>query len=549
LPGEFGEAAAPKVAALYDAYYEKHPHIMKNDGFKTYAFYHKVMEPMFTIIANLHNIDVGTRDGFALNYQYKRDVYEKGIQDLGEVLEQARALRPSIPEDRRYFFDYEFIDAIRLVRGLYKLSIATQDAIARLKDGDRAGALAALLDARPLMEELNAAFRNQCGTDKWRHWFRGGTNQDFYALYNLYQKARLRLEVDSMSFVTDIEPQRHPYLGNVVTHDPACAGDAVYGSQVERHDGTLYNGSHYSLTAFPLQGAFQIGGIRSVYSKWKGKGSAYVPDYGQGYRFKLQGPATVFIAKPKGKKLDWLGKDGFKNTRQTMTVGHWEWPYRYRNRPPSEMIEFDILSKQFPAGEVTLGSNATSTSQLPYIVFVQPSLLAFENFRRDVIGSAPAAWKTSGRATVVDVPDYDAEMRPSVFDLSTVPRYRPLDLRAVKFEAGATAELKFTAPATDDFVLHARLKLDQKGTLALCVSDGKPAVEVPLATMSGWHNVTLRVSSAQRKYSVEVQDDKLHVVKSADHTFFDDAHGPLDRLKLSTAGSSLLCNALCAYRR
>ncbi|MFA7005443.1 MAG: glycosyl hydrolase 115 family protein, partial [Verrucomicrobiia bacterium] len=42
---EFGEAAAPKVAALYDAYYEKHPHIMKNDGFKTYAFYHKVMEP------------------------------------------------------------------------------------------------------------------------------------------------------------------------------------------------------------------------------------------------------------------------------------------------------------------------------------------------------------------------------------------------------------------------------------------------------------------------------------------------------------------------
>ncbi|MCX6907519.1 MAG: glycosyl hydrolase 115 family protein [Verrucomicrobia bacterium] len=548
---EFGEAAAPKVAALYDAYYEKHPHTMKNDGFKTYAFYHKVMEPMFTIIANLHNIDVGTRDGFALNYDYKRETYERGIKDLGEVLDQALALRPSIPEERRGFFDYEFVDAIRLVRGLYKLSIATQDAIARLKTGDRAGALAALLDARPLTEELYAAFRDERATDKWRDWFRGGTNQDFYALYNLYQKARLRLEVDAISFVTDIEPQRHPYLGNVVTHDPARVGDAIYGSQVERHDGTLYNGSLYSLTALPLQDVFQIGGIRSVYSKWKGKGSAYAPDYGLGYRFKLQGPATVFVAKPKGKKLDWLAKEGFKATRQTMTVGHWEWPYRYRNRPPTDSIVFDFVSKQFPTGEVTLGPNATSTSQLPYIVFVQPSLLAFENFRRDAIGAAPAAWKVSGRASVVDVTDYDAEMRPSAFDLSTVPRYCPLDLRALKLEPGASAEMKFAAPATDDFVLHARLKLDQKGTLALCASDGKPAVEISLKPTGKWQNLTLRVSTAQRKYSVEVQDDTLRVAKTDNLTFLDSANGPVDRLRLTSAGdrAGLLCNAVIAWRR
>ncbi len=546
---EFGEGAAPKVATLYDAYYEKHPHIIRKDGFKTYAFYHKVMEPMFTIIANLHNIDVGTRDGFALNYQYKREIYEKGIRDLGEVLEQARALRPSIPEERRYFFDYEFIDAIRLVRGLYKLSIATQDAIARLKDGDRAGALAALLDARPLTEELHAAFRNQCGTDKWRHWFRGGTNQDFYALYNLYQKARLRLEVDSMSFVTGIEPQRHPYLGNVVTHDPARAGDAVYGSQVERHDPSFYNGSLYSLTAFPLKNVFQIGGIRSVYSKWKGKGSAYVPDYGLGYRFNLQGRATVFVAKPKGKKLDWLEKDGFKDIHQTLTVGHWSWPYRYRNRPPSDTIEFDILSKEFPAGAVTLGPNATSAKQLPYIIFVQPSLLAYENFRGSAIGTAPGAWKIDGRATVVDVPDYDAEMRPSAFDLSTVPRYVPLDLRALKLENGSSAEMKLAAPVSDDFILHVRLKLGRSGTLALCSGDGKPAIEVSLKNAGKWQNLTLHVSPSQRKYSVEVQDDKLSVIKSSDCAFLGDASGPLDRLKLVNSRGSLLCNAVCAYRR
>ena len=91
-------------------------------------------------------------------------------------------------------------------------------------------------------------------------------------LYNLYQKARLRLEVDSMSFVTDIEPQRHPYLGNVVTHDPARVGRR--GLRFARSSGSTARSttaSPYSLTAFPLQDVFQIGGIRSVYSKWKGK--------------------------------------------------------------------------------------------------------------------------------------------------------------------------------------------------------------------------------------------------------------------------------------
>lgn len=566
---EFGDVAAPKVAALYDAYYEKHPHTMKNDGFKTYASYQKVMEPMFTVIANLHNIDVGTRDGFALNYQYKRDVYEKGIRDLGEVLEQARALRPDIPEDRRYFFDYEFTDAIRLIRGIYKLSIATQDAIARLNEGDRAAALAALLDARPLTEELYAAFRNQCGTDKWRHWFRGGTNQDFYALYNLYQKARLRLEVDGMSFVADIEPQRHPYLGNVVTHDPARVGDAVYGSQVERHDGTLYNGSLFSLTALPLEDAFQIGGIRSVYSKWRGRHPSYVPDHGLGYRFKLQGAATVFVAKPKDQKLDWLARDGFRPTGQSLAVGRWDWPYRYRNRPPAETIEFDILSKRFAAGEVVLGPNVTSERQLPYAVFVRPSLLAFENFREDAIGAAPAAWRVGGRARVVDVPDYDAEMRPSAFDLGTVPRYRPLDLRALELGPDSSAELDFRTPVGGDFTLHARFKVGQMGqggVLAICGGNGAPAIEITLTAEGGivadgseiakyvagrWFNIAVHGWSNRQKFEVMVQDDALRATSSGELDWPAGQRVPLDRVRLEWRGGRpdghLLCNAVMAW--
>jgi hypothetical protein len=145
-----------------------------------------------------------------LNYQYDRKIYEQGINDLGKVLEQAIALRPSIPENRRYFFDYEFIDAIRLVRGIYKLGIATDDAIANLAKGDNKSALAALNDAHPLTLELYDAFKNQKSTDKWRYWYRSSTNKDFYLLYNLYQKARLSLETETMNVVYNIKPQRRP---------------------------------------------------------------------------------------------------------------------------------------------------------------------------------------------------------------------------------------------------------------------------------------------------------------------------------------------------
>lgn len=538
---EFGEAAAPKVAALYKSYYQKFPHVMRNDGFKTIPVYYKVMEPMFTVIANLHNIDVGTRDGFALNYQYKRDVYEQGIRDLGEVLQQALALRAEIPEHRRYFFDFEFLDTIRVVRGIYKLSIATQDAIARLKAGDRAGALAALLDAKPLTDELYEAFRHQRATDKWRFWFRSGTNQDFYALYNLYQKARLRLEVDAMSFVTDIEPQRHPYLGNVVTDDPARVGDTVYGQQAERLNHSFWNGAPDALVEFPLEGVFQIGGIREVFSKWKDKHPAYRTDHGLSYRFKLDGAATVFVAVPTRTKLDWLAAEGFRRTGQTLKVGHWDWPYRYQNRPPTRLSEFDLWSKDFPAGEVKLGPNPTKG--LPYIVFIKPQLLAFENFRRDA-----SAWKITGRASIVKVLDYDAEMRPSAFDLSTVPRFRPLDLRALKLEAGAAAELEFTKPATGDFVLHMRFQLDREGTLALCGAGGYPLLEVPLKGTGQWQNVTLRVFPSKGTYAAEVQDHLLRVSKSEEGSLRP-GNCAIERLRLTHTGTSFLCNAVSAHLR
>jgi hypothetical protein len=565
----FGETAAPQVAELYDTYYQKYPHTMRNDGFKTYPVYYKVMEAFFTVIANLLNIESGTTDGFKLSAAYDREIYEKGISDLGLVLEQALALRPSIPKERQYFFDYEFTDALRIIRGVYTLSIATQDAIDLLAKGDRAGALKALLDARPLTEELMAAFRHECGTDKWRFWFRSGTNEDFYQLYNLYQKARLKLEAEAMDFVTDIAPQRHPYLGNVVMHDPARIGDAVYSSQAERISSSVFNGSPYSLTAFPLEGAFQVGGVRSVYGKWKGVHPAYVPDQGLGYRFTLQGTATVYVAVPKGKALEWLGSDGFQSTGETLTVGHWGWPYRYRSRPPSDTSDYELFAKAFPAGEVKLGPNAESLRQEPYIVFVKPALLAYENFRQTAVGAHPAGWICEGRASVVGVPDYDADMRPSVFDLSTLPRYRPLNLRALRLAAGAAATLPFAKAPEKDFVLHVRVKAGQRDdavSLALATDTGEVAAHVgfdgkgkivangmPICDYDDgrWYTLSVNVSPAGKVVAVSVQNDALKTMSSGTRPMPAGVRLPADRLRIThdgkRDGSTFLVNAVMAW--
>lgn len=575
---EFGAEAGPRVAQLYDEYYAKFPHRMITDEFKTYAFYYKVMEPMFTVIGNLLTIENGNRDGRALRYDFKRDVYEKGIADMGEVLAHAQALRPSIRADRQSFFDYEFIAPTKLVRGIYKLSMATQDAIARLQTGDRAGALAALLEAKPLTEELYAAFKSEMQGDKWKYWFRNSTNKDFYQLYNLYQKARLRLEVETMNSVEVKDPPRRPFLGNVVMHDPTKVGDAIYGSQPERINGSFFNGSRWSLTKFPLENVFQIGGVEIV----TGKGDwleISPPDHGRAYTLELQGRSTVFVACEKGHPLPWLKEHGFTATGKTMEAGFWGWPYRYQNRPPSLRKEFEIFSREYPAGEVKLGTNPAKPRS-PYVVFVRPQALLFENFRRTDFGQPPVGWKiaaTGGRATVEDVPDYDAEMRPTSFDIATVPRYVPLDLRGMKLACSSsdglvTAQQAFSTPTNADLVLDFRLKpgqADQRSELALTSADGKSQMAVVFTnagtvTVRGtqneaaicgyeadkWYTIKVLVSGARREAIVEVQDDKLKITRSNPIAI---SGGELSGLTLShastRAGSWMIYNALSAYIR
>ena len=559
---EFGAAAAEKVLALYDEYYEKYPHKAVDDGFKKYPSYYKVMEPLFTATGNLLNIESGTRDGFTLSYQYKREIYEQGVRDLGETLEHARALRPEIPADRRGFFDYEFLDAIRQVRGVYKISIATSDALAALKSGDRRAALAALLEARPLVEELYAGFKDSMAGEKWQYWYRSGTNRDLFLMYNLYQKARLRLEVESLDFVTDIEPERHPYLGNVVMHRPAQAGDPVYSSQAERINSSVYNGSPFSILSLPLADAFQIGGVQTVYGKWKQP----VADYGLPYRFRLHGPAIVYVAKPQGKKLPWLAEQGFREIEPTMEVGYWGWPYRYRNRPPQKVEVFKLFAKEFPAGEVTLGKNAASG--LPYIVFIQPRLLMYENFHGQPVGQTPVGWRVAangGRVEVVANPDYEGEMRSSVFDLSTVNRYRPLELKSLRLatsaasKAAPVAGFPFRQPAEADFVVNLRVKLgqtDRQSEFALTTADGRAALvghfakggRVTCQTPQGvpielgpyaagrWFNVQLRVSPGRGVFDVALQDDQLQVHERRGLLLL--AKGPLTGLRLTHSGEA-----------
>lgn len=533
---EFGEAAAERVLALYDAYYAKYPHTMRDDGFKTIPMYDKVMEPLFTVVGNLLNIESGNTDGFVLNYRYKKETYEQGIRDLGEVLEEAISLRPDIPQNRRYFFDYEFIDAIRQVRGIYRICIAANEAIARLAESDRAGALAELLAARPLVEELYAAFKNNCAGEKWQYWYRSGTNEDVYLMYNLYQKARLKLEVESMDFVGGIEPQRHPYIGNVVMHESTRAGDPLYSSQAERLNSSVWNGSPFSILSFPLGDAFQIGGVQRTYRKWE----LPVDDYGLGYSFRLQGPATVYVAKQAQQELPWLAEAGFRAIEETMEVGQWGWPYRYRNRPPQQVHTFDLHAKEFPAGEVVLGPNTENRRYLPYVVFVQPVLSAYENFKTATVGQKPDGWRiepNGGRAEVVDNPEYEGEMRATAFDISTVRRYQPLGLKSLRLSTHETskepliAELPFLQAAEGDFRLNVRIKIGQtdaatgfslqteqggpvltvefrdNGHIA-CRTPGGEYVDVAPYEAGRWYNLLLHVSPAAGQFDLTVEDDR-----------------------------------------
>lgn len=578
---EFGEELAPKVAALYDAYYEKYPHIIRNDDFKTYSFYYKVMEPLFTIIANLLNIEAGNNDGWILNYQYDRKIYEQGINDLGKVLEQAIALRPSIPENRRYFFDYEFIDAIRLVRGIYKLGIATDDAIANLAKGDNKSALAALNDAHPLTLELYNAFKNQKSTDKWRYWYRSSTNKDFYLLYNLYQKARLSLETETMNVVYNIKPQRRPFRGNVVMHDPVKIGDAVYGAQAERINNNVWNGSEYSFVSVPLDGVFQISGVTSIAGKgkWLEEGT----DYEKNYSFTLKGKSIVYVAYQHDSTPEWILNEGFYNTGKNLQVGYWGWPHRYQNRPADKIYDYNIYAKEYPAGNVVLGKNKKRIDEgLPYIVLVKPFTLIFENFRDTEFNSHPKEWtiyENGGCVEIVDIPEYDGDLRPSIFDLTTVPRYTPLDLRGLKMEStsgsveASVAEFRFKEPATNDFIIDIRFKAgqeDHETGFALLNSEGKNVIQVVLTDQGKisilktdgsrsnvcqyvahrWYNLKLTVSPTKGEAIIEVLDDMLNL-NSSGLFKINSRKGFVNHIKLihskDKVGSWIVYNALSAH--
>jgi hypothetical protein len=214
------------------------------------------------------------------------------------------------------------------------------------------------------------------------------------------------------------------------------------------------------------------------------------------------------------------------------------------------------------------------------VVFVRPQALVYENFRGTEFGRVPAGWKISARggvAAVVDVPDYDAEIRPSSFELTTVRRYVPLDLRALKLESATkdslvTAEYPFSQAATSDLILDYRLKpgqADQRSELALISGNGEAVLTVafteqgtltargtsgPETTLSRyepakWYTIKIRFSSARGETTVEVQDDQLKVVRSdrIQVSRGDLVQGLSLRHRGSRAGTLVTYNALSAY--
>ena len=370
-------------------------------------------------------------------------------------------------------------------------------------------------------------------------------------------------------------------MGNVVMHDFARAGDIVYSSQAERLQSSMYNGAPCSIVELPLEGVFQIRGVQRVYRKWK----YFVPDHGLAYSFTLKGKATVYVAANDSRQLDWLSEQGFAATGKTLRVGFWGWPYRYRNRPPDKIVEYEIFAKDFAAGSVTLGKNSANKRDYPYIVFVKPALLAYERFQDTAAGRAPEGWRieaNGGTAGVVDNPDYDAEIRPTVFNLSTVPRYTPLDLQSLRMQsaeqstAAATAELPFRKPVTGDFVVQYRAKVGQTDcptSLSVVTSEGKALLSIRFGTdgkigvssskgedvrvapyePGRWYNVTAKINPAQGQCHILVEDDRLNQESANGLALPDAASGPFKGILMqhdnNRPGAWIDYDALIAYER
>jgi len=249
-----------------------------------------------------------------LNYQYDKKIYEQnpglgrrcfstpshcGLRSR-ETVATSSTMSSSTP--------------VAQVRGIYKICIAANEAIARLKAADRRGALAALLDAQPLVEELYAHTAQLRRRENWQLLGAAAApNKDMYLMYNLYQKARLRLE-SGMDPVTEIEP--NATLTWATCHARIRRGGATrLYVQAERLNGSVFMGRPFSILSLPLADVFQIGGVQSTYSKW----NEPVPDLWTFLSLPASKRRPSSMSPPK-KKLDWLAQLGFETTGKTMEI-------------------------------------------------------------------------------------------------------------------------------------------------------------------------------------------------------------------------------------
>ena len=334
-------------------------------------------------------------------------------------------------------------------------------------------------------------------------------------------------------------------MGNVVMHDFTKTGDIAYGPQSERTPGLdVQRSTRRRSPTLPLgQGAFQIRGVQRVYRKWK----YFRARLRSGVQLHSQrAKATVYVAVAGSlRKLDWLSSaQGFTDVGKNLEVGFWGWPYRYRNRPADKTAtSYAIFAKQFPAGEVGFGQELRPTDMAIRISCSwSHRCWPMRTFTTPCTARVPDGWRVEpngGMVEVVDNPDYDAEIRPTVFDLRTVPRYTPLDLQSLELKttvhstAPPRAELPFASEASSDFVVQFRAKAgqtNQASFLHLVTENGEPAVTIcfnekgritaldpkgagvdvaPYEPLR-WYNVTIDVSRKNRRCRVRVQDDHVN---------------------------------------
>jgi hypothetical protein len=192
---EFGKAAAPKLAALYQDYFKAPAHLgdpVHEYGDQMYQTEARMMMLTYMTDSSLYAIpsqspkwqvprvlDSGVGPNHTQPKEWLAETIKREIQQCGDaqarwdaLWKQAQAIEPLVSPARRPFYGEQVLTMIAINREsnrmLFLLSKALQDA----QNGDRSRAHAEVNQALAALDEIQRS-ELQAEYGKWKNWYRG----------------------------------------------------------------------------------------------------------------------------------------------------------------------------------------------------------------------------------------------------------------------------------------------------------------------------------------------------------------------------------------